>query len=69
MHGRSMSAESTILAINSGSSSVKCGISANAPAVRAKICTGLDFLRSTLNDVRNAAGERDISPALVMTGR
>lgn len=37
------------------------GIGANAPAVRAKICSGLEYLGISLDAARNAAGSRTIS--------
>jgi acetate kinase len=37
------------------------GIGANAPAVRAKICTGLEYFGIVLDDERNAIGARLIS--------
>ena len=37
------------------------GIGANATAIRAKICTGLEYLGITLDGQRNAGGERLIS--------
>ncbi len=37
------------------------GIGANAAAIRAKVCTGLEYLGITLDSKRNAAGERLIS--------
>jgi acetate kinase len=42
------------------------GIGENAPTVRSRICAGLQFLGIELEDKRNAANERLISPA---TGR
>ena len=37
------------------------GIGANAPAVRAKICAGLEYLGIVLDAERNVAGAQDIS--------
>jgi len=37
------------------------GIGANAPAVRAKICAGLEYLGIVLDAERNVAGGRDVS--------
>lgn len=38
------------------------GIGENAPAIRARICTGLQHLGVTLDEMRNEAGEAVISP-------
>jgi acetate kinase len=38
------------------------GIGENAPAIRARICTGLQHLGVTLDEMRNQAGEAVISP-------
>jgi acetate kinase len=42
------------------------GIGEKAPVVRARICDGLEFLGIELEEKRNAANERVISPS---TGR
>jgi acetate kinase len=38
------------------------GIGENAPAIRTRICTGLQHLGVTLDEMRNKAGEAVISP-------